>query len=180
MRRCALVLVVVTVAADAEAQPPGNAAPAPPRAGHESVALGAAIGIGAQGGGQGGTDGGTEGIELFAGWAFGRWAVMGWLRGRRRIPDVGFFDLGLAARAWPFGGHPRLYAELRGGRDAYSISGDAADLDGDGAVVGGGFGFELLSQRQVTVDARVMVDRGIITDADDFTLLTLALGLHIY
>jgi hypothetical protein len=180
LRVTALIAILSLAAAEANAQPAEETTAPPDRAGHESVALGMALVFGGQGGGQGGTDGGSEGIELFAGWAFGRVAVMGWLRGRRRIPDVGFFDLGLAARAWLFAHHPRIYAELHGGRDVYSISGDSGDLDGEGVVAGGGFGLELLSQRQVTIDARLMVDRGIIADHEDYNLVTLGVGLHFY
>lgn len=174
--RGALVLLSLTAAADVGAQPAST--PAPP-IGHESVVLGMALGYSAQGGGRAGTDEGAETIELFAGWAFGRAAVMGWLRGRRG-DEFGSYDLGLAARAWPFAGHPRLYAELRGGRTAYSLSGDTADLTGHGAVAGGGFGFELVNQPQVTVDARAMVDRGIMVEREDFTVLCFDLGLHFY
>jgi hypothetical protein len=179
MRRNALVVVPLFLAmtGDAEAQPVSNPAPPP---GHESVALGMALGYGAQGGGRAGTEGGAEQIELFAGWAFQRVAVMGWLRGRVRKGEAGFYDLGGAARFWPLAGTPWLYGELRGGRTAYSLSGDGDNLKGHGVIFGGGVGLELLSRPKNTVDVRAMLDRGIFADVDDYTLFSFALALHFY
>jgi len=177
MRRPTLVLLFLTMTADADAQPVSN--PAPP-IGHESVALGIALGYSAQAGGRAGSDEGAETIELFAGWAFGRVAAMAWVRGRRGHSS-GAYDLGLAARAWPFTGQPRIYTELRGGRTAYSVSGDPnPTLKGHGVVAGGGFGLELVNGPGASVDARVMVDRGIMVEREDYTVLSFDLAVHLY
>lgn len=186
MRRLALLLLsLVTMAADAGAQP-AEKPPARPTelpAGHESVALGLAVGVGGEGGGPAGEGGVNECGELFAGWAFGRWAVMAWARGRRRDADISVFDLGLAGRIWPFPRLPRLYGELRASRAAYRIShepGSVGDPEGQGANVGGGFGLELVRDRHATIDARAMVDRGILAEADDYTLISFALAVNVY
>lgn len=181
MNRLAPILaVLILLSADAAAQPPGATAPEPPPIGHRSVLLGLGVTASGQAGGGQSDTGGTAGLEAFAGWAFGRWAVMAWARGRKRS-DAGFFDLGVAGRAWLFRSLPRIYAELRAGRDVYSLSGEfSGDNTWYGAIVGGGLGLELVTSPGAAIDGRAMLERGITVDAEDFTLLSFALVVHVY
>ncbi len=188
MLRQTLVLLSLGMAAEASAQPPGKTAPRPRsepalRVGHKYILLGAALAMCNELGGHPGAEGSCGSGEAFAGWAFGRWAVMAWGRARIGGDDTGFADLGIAARAW-LPDLPRLYGELRAGREEFEIGHWEYDFAGsperEGAVVGGGLGLEILTDAYFTIDARVTVDRGITADTDDYTLVSAGLGVHIY
>ncbi len=181
----AIVLASLGPGDSALAQP-GNQAPSAPareEAGHRGIVLGAALAMAQQYGGHSEAEGGGVAAEAFVGWAFGRWAVMAWGRGRVTAEVSGFADLGVAGRTW-LPAVPRLYVELRAGYEEHEISHWEDEFEGSqyrtGAVLGGGLGLELFTSPRFTIDARATIERGITADTPDYSLATLGLALHIY
>jgi len=181
----ALALTSLGTSGSASAQP-GNAPlllNAEERIGHQGIVLGAALTPVRQFGGHPEAEGPGVAVEAFAGWAFGRWAVMAWGRARASAEVTSFADLGVAGRTW-LPDFPRLYAELRAGHEWLEISHWEGDFAGSpnrtGAVVGGGLGMELFTSPRFTIDARTTIERGITADTPDYTLATLGLAMHVY
>lgn len=181
----AIVFASLAPGASALAQP-GNqppSAPAREEAGHRGIVLGAALAMAQQYGGHSEAEGEGLAAEAFVGWAFGRWAVMAWGRGRVTAEVSGFADLGVAGRTW-LPAVPRLYAELRAGYEEHEISHWEAEFEGSqyrtGAVLGGGLGLELFTSPRFTIDARATIERGITADTPDYSLATIGLAMHVY
>lgn len=190
MRRLAalaMFLVSLSAAGSASAQPgntpPPPPAPAPAAIGHRDIVLGAALSMDQEYGGHPEAQGGGGAGEAFAGWAFGRWALMAWGRARIAGDATGVIDLGVAGRIW-LPELPRLYAELRAAHEKIQLGHWEDEFAGseyrEGAVVGGGLGLELASAPRFTIDARVMIERGITADTPDYSLVGFALAAHIY
>jgi hypothetical protein len=182
----AIVLGGLGPGSSALAQPgntPALAEPAADRIGHKYILLGAGLVLGENGGGHSESRGASFGLEGFAGWAFGRYALMAWGRGRVSGDISGFLSLGVAGRTW-LPSFPRLYAELRAGHEWVDIGHWEAEFEGSpnrtGAVVGGGMGLELFTSPIVTFDGRLTIDRGITLDTPDYLLVAVGLALHIY
>lgn len=181
-----VLLVSLSPTGSALAQP-GNTLPsAQPAArpiGHHDLVVGAALSLAREFGGHPEAVGTGLAAEAFAGWAFGRFAVMAWGRARVSPEVTSFADLGVAGRTW-LPASPRLYAELRAAHEQVEISHWEDEFAGSkyrtGAVVGGGLGLELFSEPRFTIDARITIERGITADTPDYSLVGFGLAAHIY
>jgi hypothetical protein len=186
----AIVVTQVGLASSGLAQPPSQTgprramreAPAPP--GHRGLVVGAALA-----GGWTFSDGSEEterggGAEVFLGLALGRIALAGW--GKLHIEDRIHQSLGGAVRAWPSSRARRFYTEVRVGRGSVGPTGyECGEIDYcDGSpgylTAGGAIGFELLTTRNLAVDARASLDREFVSGREDFTLVGLGLAVHTY